>query len=108
MFEVSDKAGEMIKQFLEGKDGPHSVRLMMTGGGCCGGTLGMALDEPNENDQVFNEKGVTFIIDKELFEEVKPVSVDFVKSAMGEGFMIQSELSRKTAGSCGGPGSCCS
>jgi len=33
MFEVSDMASEMIKQFLEGKDGPQSVRVMMTEGG---------------------------------------------------------------------------
>lgn len=33
MFEVSDRAGEVIKQFLEGKDGPQAVRVMMTEGG---------------------------------------------------------------------------
>jgi Fe-S cluster assembly iron-binding protein IscA len=33
MFEVSDKAGEVIKQFLEGKEEPISVRVMMTEGG---------------------------------------------------------------------------
>ncbi|MDD5007968.1 MAG: hypothetical protein PHU49_16450 [Syntrophorhabdaceae bacterium] len=65
----------------------------------------MALDEPHDDDQIFNEKGVTFIMNKELFEEVKPVSIDFVKSAMGAGFMIQSELSKKAEGGCGS-GSC--
>jgi hypothetical protein len=33
MFEVSDMAGEMIKQFLEGKNGSQSIRVMMTEGG---------------------------------------------------------------------------
>ncbi len=33
MFEVSDKAGEVIKQFLEGKSDPNSVRIMMMEGG---------------------------------------------------------------------------
>jgi hypothetical protein len=33
MFEVSDKAGEVIKQFLEGKDGPTSIRIMKMEGG---------------------------------------------------------------------------
>lgn len=65
----------------------------------------MALDEPQDNDQVFDEKGVTFVINTGLFEEVKPVSIDFVKSAMGEGFMIKSELSNKAEGNCGS-GSC--
>lgn len=33
MFEVSDKAGEIIKQFLEGNKGPTSVRIMKMEGG---------------------------------------------------------------------------
>ena len=60
----------------------------------------MALDEPQENDQVFNEKGVNFIINKGLFDEAKPISVEFVQSAMGEGFKVESEFSRKQNG-CG-------
>jgi hypothetical protein len=68
----------------------------------------MALDEPLDDDQIFNEKGVTFIMNKGLFEEVKPVSIDFVKSAMGAGFMIQSELSNKAGGGCGSSGGSCS
>jgi iron-sulfur cluster assembly protein len=64
----------------------------------------MALDEPNENDEVFNERGISFIIEKELFKEVQPINVDFVESTMGAGFMIKSELS-KNAG-CGSSCSC--
>jgi phage anti-repressor protein len=33
MFEVSEKAGEVIKQFIEGKEGPHSIRITMNEGG---------------------------------------------------------------------------
>lgn len=33
MFEVSDKASEVIKQFLEGKEGPNSVRITLMEGG---------------------------------------------------------------------------
>jgi Fe-S cluster assembly iron-binding protein IscA len=65
----------------------------------------MALDEPQENDQVFNEKGVNFIINQSLYEEAKPISVEFVQSAMGEGFKVESELSRKQSG-CGTSCSC--
>ncbi|HOP85278.1 MAG TPA: hypothetical protein PLM71_05920 [Syntrophorhabdaceae bacterium] len=64
----------------------------------------MALDEPGENDEVFNEKGVSFLIEKELFNQVKPIFIDFVHSPMGSGFMVQSELSKK--GGCGSSCSC--
>lgn len=33
MFEVSEKAGEVIKQFIEGKEGPNSIRITMNEGG---------------------------------------------------------------------------
>jgi Fe-S cluster assembly iron-binding protein IscA len=64
----------------------------------------MALDEPQENDETFNEKGITFLVDKVLFEDVKPISVDFVESDTGAGFMVKSALSDKKDGC--GSGSC--
>jgi iron-sulfur cluster assembly protein len=65
----------------------------------------MALDEPQENDQIFDDKGIKFVIDKKLYEETQPINVDFVQSAMGAGFKVQSELSRKESG-CGTSCSC--
>jgi iron-sulfur cluster assembly protein len=64
----------------------------------------MALDEPQNNDETFDEQGITFLVNKELFDDVKPISVDFVESEMGAGFMVKSALSDKNAGC--GSGSC--
>ncbi len=66
--------------------------------------MGMALDEPRDNDEVIEENGVTYLIEKGLYDQIKPVNVDFVDSAMGSGFSIKSNLS--TGGSCGGSCSC--
>jgi Fe-S cluster assembly iron-binding protein IscA len=52
----------------------------------------MALDEPLEEDQAFSDRDIKFIIDKKLFEEVKPIRVDFVESATGSGFKLTSNL----------------
>jgi Fe-S cluster assembly iron-binding protein IscA len=62
----------------------------------------MALDEPKDTDNVFNVNGFKFILDKDFYEKVKPVKVDF----MGYGFKISSsfELGAKAAGGCGGCG----
>jgi iron-sulfur cluster assembly protein len=57
--------------------------------------LGMALDEPKENDEVFNENGLTFLINKELLDSVKPISVEFVETSRGSGFSVTSALSNK-------------
>jgi hypothetical protein len=32
MLEVSEKANEMIKDFLKGRDLPHSIRILMSAG----------------------------------------------------------------------------
>jgi Fe-S cluster assembly iron-binding protein IscA len=62
----------------------------------------MALDEPKENDEVFNEDGLTFLINKELLDTVKPISVEFVETPRGSGFAVKSSLTNKE----GGCGSC--
>ncbi len=64
----------------------------------------MALDEPREQDEVFDDRDITFVIDKQLLEQVKPIKVDYVNSHMGSGFSISSNM--QAAASCGGSCSC--
>ncbi len=61
--------------------------------------MGMALDEPKEDDQVFDESGITYVINKELFEQVKPIQVDYVQTPRGAGYRITANLA-KGCGSC--------
>jgi iron-sulfur cluster assembly protein len=60
----------------------------------------MALDEPNEQDQVFEFEGVTYLVDSGLFNQASPIKVDFVDDAHCSGFSITSMLA-KPADSCG-------
>jgi len=67
----------------------------------------MSLDEAKEGDNIFKEDGITFVIDETLFEQAKPINIDFVDSDRGSGFSITSNL--PTSNSCGhscGEGSC--
>ncbi len=66
----------------------------------------MALDEPKESDEIVTNDGITYMINKDLFEQVKPISVDFVDSAYGSGFSIKSNL-KKSDGGCGSSCSTC-
>ncbi len=65
----------------------------------------MALDESHENDEIFKDRGITYLIDKALLAEVKPVNVDFIESAAGTGFKLTSSL--VGGGGCGGSCSSC-
>ena len=61
----------------------------------------MALDEPKSTDERFDLDGVTFVIDKELYEEIKPITLDYDDAQAGEGFEIKSALNERSGcGSC--------
>jgi Fe-S cluster assembly iron-binding protein IscA len=63
----------------------------------------MALDEPKDGDEIVKNNGVTYLVNKQLLDQVKPITVDFVESGWGSGFSISSSL--KKADGCGS-GSC--
>jgi len=59
----------------------------------------MALDEPKEDDQVFQESGFKFAVNTGLYEQVKPIQIDFVKTARGSGYRVTGNIA-KSCGSC--------
>ena len=64
----------------------------------------MALDGPNAEDHTFSDQGITFVMNTQPYEQVKPINVDYVNSPMGTGFKISSNLNAPSgcsAGSCG-------
>ena len=64
----------------------------------------MALDGPQGDDEVFDDDGITYVIDRQLFERVKPIRVDFITTYMGSGFSISANM--PSASSRGGSCSC--
>ncbi len=52
----------------------------------------MALDEPKEEDAVYEFEGFKYIIRKTLMDRVQPVKVDFTTM----GFRITSSMDRST------------
>lgn len=103
MLEVTDKATEMVKDFFKTRDKVEPLRIFVAGMGCSGPQLGMALDEATENDESFDVGGHTFLVEKKLLDEAKPIRVDFITTPQGEGFIITSAMKAKST--CGG--GCC-
>jgi hypothetical protein len=56
----------------------------------------MALDEPDDQDAVFEVDGFTYIIDQGLLAKVQPVTVDF----RATGFHITAQMSAMNRRSC--------
>jgi iron-sulfur cluster assembly protein len=65
----------------------------------------MVLDEPKEADEVFAINGFTMLMDKELSEQTKDVTIDYGIHGCGSGFKLTSEVPIAGAGS-GGSCSC--
>jgi Fe-S cluster assembly iron-binding protein IscA len=65
----------------------------------------MALDESTPNDEVFEDRGVTFLVEKALFEKVKPIAIEFITTPRGAGFKLTSGLSQESG--CGTSCSSC-
>lgn len=105
MFTVTDKAAEVIKDFLKDKNTDSAVRIILSLG-WSGPSLGMALDEPKKEDEVFEEKGTKYIIDKDIYNQAKPINVDFVSTPRGSGFKLTSSLAPADSGGCGSSCSC--
>jgi iron-sulfur cluster assembly protein len=56
----------------------------------------MALDESQESDEVFHEDGLTFVIDRQLFEIARPIRIDFTTTDTGAEFAVSSTILENT------------
>ena len=92
MFEVSEEASKKINQFLEEREGLQTIRVLMTDAGWKGPHLVMALDDQKEDDEILTDRGVTFVIEKALFERVRPIRIGYTHSTLGSGYTLESEL----------------
>lgn len=101
MITLTDAALRELDAYFEGKD-RAAVRIYLAPGGCGGPRLSLALDEPNEADTVFEEKGHTLCINSELSAQAGDISIDFTEM----GFFVDSELSLASGGGCSGCSGC--
>ena len=99
MIEVSEKATEAIKEMFRDEEKIPSIRVTIEDG-WAGPSLGLALDEPGEDDRVFTLEGITYTVNKDLFERVKPIKIDFIEKLGAGGFFIFSNLGQNPMPSC--------
>ncbi len=106
MFEVTEDALGKIKEYLQQQEQSSPIRVVLSQGGWSGPSLGMALDELKDDDEKFDNDGVTFLVNKDLLEQVKPIKVDFIESPSGARFNIISKLTLEKSDGGGTCGSC--
>lgn len=113
MLEVTESAIVNLKEYLAKNKLDSAIRVVMQSS-CSGVGLGLGLDAKKESDQVFEEGGLTFLVDGGMFATTGAIKVDFVKVGSGcgcgggGGFAVSSEK-KLGGGGCGGScssGSC--
>ncbi len=100
MVTMSDTASAQIKEYFDGKE-VQPIRIFLSAGGCSGPRLMLALDEVRDDDDTFELDGFSFVVDKELLAEAKPIHIDLTPM----GFDLTSSL-KLEGGGCGCGSSC--
>ena len=96
MLELTETATQQITEQLKDKE-VSAIRVFLDQGGWGGPSLSLALDEPNDNDEVYDISGFKYVVDKELLEQAKTIKIDF----QGRGFAITSDMVVESGGCAG-------
>ena len=101
MLSFTDRSVVQIRQ-LEAEKAQEGqlLRIFVDAGGCSGFEYGMSFDEIKEEDKVFENNGVSFLIDETSLEYLNGSVVDFDDGLNGKGFDIQNPNANSTCG-CG-------
>ncbi len=85
---------------MEG-DSALMLRLSVSGGGCSGFSYGFTLDrEVNAEDRIFEQHGVSIVVDEASLELLAGATIDFVEDLMGSSFTVSNPNASSTCG-CG-------
>jgi iron-sulfur cluster assembly protein len=117
---MSVSAAQAVTRILtERKLDGYALRVYVAGGGCCGVSFGMALDNNvHPNDTTFQLNGVQVVVDDQSLPYLQGAKIDFVDDPQrGPGFIVDSPVKNSAScgcgsgenaegGSCGCGGSC--
>ena len=101
---VTDLAVTKLKEYLSQNNIESALRVALMQGGWSGPSLGLALDEPKENDKVYDQSELTFLVEDSLLETCGAINVEYIEAGPRSGFGISS-TNPIGGGGCS-PGSC--
>ncbi|MGL5336752.1 MAG: iron-sulfur cluster assembly protein IscA [Enterovibrio sp.] len=84
---LTDAAAQRVQSFLQKRGKGIGLRLAVRTSGCSGMAYVLEfVDDINEEDQVFEQKGVKVIVDSKSLLYLDGTELDFVKEGLNEGF----------------------
>lgn len=98
---LTDKAAEHVKSFLARNDANIGLRLATRATGCSGYQYVVeVVEQPAEQDEVFESKGVKIFVDKLSLPMLIGMEIDYVRTGLKEEFHFKNPNSQETCG-CG-------
>ena len=96
---LTDSAADRVRTYLDKRDNCIGLRLGVTQTGCSGYSYVINYAEQIEaSDVVFEDKGVTVVVDPQALELIDGTEVDFVKNGLNEAFSFRNP---NISGECG-------
>jgi iron-sulfur cluster assembly protein len=83
---AAGKIGELLSSQEDGAE--QALRVAVRGGGCSGFQYALAFDRIKDDDHVFEDRGVSVIVDKVSMQFVFGSEVDYVEGLQGAGFCV--------------------
>ncbi len=96
---LTDSAADRVRTYLDTRGKGVGLRLGITQTGCSGYSYVINYaDEVAPDDVVFEDKGVTVVVDPEALPLIDGTEVDFVKNGLNEAFSFRNP---NVTGECG-------
>ncbi len=100
MITITETAAERATHFLHNTEW-IGIRFKTTTTGCSGFSYGIEFaDKINEDDKVFEDKGIKILVDAKSLLMVDGTELDYTTEGMNSGFIFNNPLEGDTCG-CG-------
>ncbi len=103
MITISDVAAEKIKDILKVEGVPnHGLRVSASGGGCCGPSYEIMIDDKaGDGDTVIEKSGAKLFLDASTAKTLDGAELGYISDERGEGFVLGFPNGAPAGGSCG-------
>ena len=96
---LTDSAAERVRSYLDKRGSGVGLRLGVTQTGCSGYSYVINYaDEIDDSDVVFEDKGITVVVEPAALPLIDGTQVDFVKNGLNEAFSFRNP---NISGECG-------
>ena len=100
---ITERAAKRVREIMTNNEvtvDTHGVRLGVKSGGCSGLSYVLAVEEPAENDRIYESHGVRIFCDPKSYLYINGTEVDFSSDLLNGGFRFENPNVKRGCG-CG-------